>query len=70
VADIVTFGSDKPPRRPSRRLIVTCAVTVSAVAVGTAAFALADHHEPVRVVPAVSSPATQAAGPWARSATA
>jgi hypothetical protein len=66
VADIVTFGSDKPPWRPSRRLILTCAGTVSAVAAGMTAFALVDHHEPVPVAPAVSGPAAQAAGPSCR----
>jgi hypothetical protein len=68
VADIVTFGSDKPPWRPSRRLILTGAVAVSVVAAGTAAFALVDRHEPVRVAPAISSPAPQAAGPSCRPA--
>jgi len=58
VADIVSFGSDKPPWRPSRRLIAV-GVAVSAAVAGVAVFVARDRAEPRTATPPVVSAAPE-----------
>jgi hypothetical protein len=61
VADVVSFGSDKPPWHPSRRLIAVAVVTLSAVVIGVAVLASRDPAAPRAVAPPAVSPAPEAA---------
>jgi hypothetical protein len=56
VTDIVSFGSDRPPWRPSRRLILTAVVVLSVAAGGAAVVALADGGGPAAVAPTTPAP--------------
>jgi hypothetical protein len=77
VADIVSFGPDKPRRPPPRRLIVAGVIALSAGALTTIAiFASGNHHAPSRATPTPASPTVPvpaAGGPpcqpvgWAQS---
>lgn len=65
MADIISFGSDRPPWRPSRRLIIVGAVLVLALAAGFLAATAGHRRGPA--APAASSaapvPSCPAAGP-------
>jgi len=63
MTDIVSFGSDKPPWRPPRRLIVAGAVALAVVAAGVAAFAVRHDAGSVAVSPSASAGAPARAAP-------
>jgi hypothetical protein len=68
VADIISFGSDKPPWRPSRRLIVLGAVLAAVLGAGVVTAAVVRH--PGKPAPAASMAAPVPSCPPASSTAA